>query len=135
MPTNGECWIWQRATDRDGYGQLRREGSLIAAHRFLYEVFNGPIPEGKNVLHHCDTPPCVNPDHLFLGTQQDNLADMCAKGRQAKGATHGSAQLTENDVLAIRADDRLQKEIAVDYGISQSHVSNICSGRFWPHVE
>lgn len=77
------CWEWTRGRDPHGYGRFATPNSDLA-HRASWELHNGPIPAGLNVLHHCDNPPCVNPRHLFLGTQKDNVDDMVAKGRARK---------------------------------------------------
>ena len=75
------CWLWQACKDRDGYGQLQVAGRSIGAHRVSWELTNGPIPEGLYVCHHCDITNCVNPDHLFIGTNTDNMRDKVNKGR------------------------------------------------------
>ena len=75
---SAECWEWRGLRDKHGYG---RKGPYKTTHRLAWEWANGPVPAGMCVLHRCDNPPCCNPDHLFLGTQADNLADMVAKGR------------------------------------------------------
>jgi hypothetical protein len=79
MP-NG-CWEWVRGRTRQGYGKLNRNGKRWAAHRFIWTFVNGPIPNGIHVLHKCDNPPCINPDHLWLGTHTDNMRDKVRKGR------------------------------------------------------
>lgn len=89
------CWLWTAHKTRGGYGQLRVDGHQATAHRVSWELAHGPIPPGHGyhgtcVLHRCDNPPCCNPSHLFLGTNADNMADMKAKGRQARGDTHGA---------------------------------------------
>ena len=76
-----DCWFWQKHKDRDGYGRIKFRGEMSLAHRVSYLIHRGPIPTGKCVLHKCDTPDCVNPNHLFIGTQADNMADMHNKGR------------------------------------------------------
>lgn len=75
------CWLWTGLADQHGYGRIHFEGRVTRAHRVSWMIHEGPIPEGQKVLHRCDTPACVRPDHLFLGTQADNMADMNAKGR------------------------------------------------------
>lgn len=89
--TKGACWEWALSKDRVGYGRLKvQEGSRslfrhTSAHRYAYEIWVGPIPDGACVLHRCDNRACINPEHLFLGTQQDNMRDMHAKGRGPRG--------------------------------------------------
>jgi hypothetical protein len=120
---------------KTGYGVFNSPYSKSDnAHRFSWRLRNGVIPDGLFVLHRCDNPPCVNPDHLFLGTQRDNMIDKVAKGRQARGRAQNGTTLTEVDVLAIRADTRRHREIAACYGISRPSVSAIKSRRNWRHV-
>jgi hypothetical protein len=98
------CWKWNGEIDKDGYGRMKlphSKGKRLA-HRASWQVHNGEIPKGLCVLHKCDNPPCVNPDHLFLGTNRDNSDDMVRKNRQARGSKSGRAILTESDVLKIR---------------------------------
>lgn len=104
------------------------------AHRLAWEEANGPIPVGLCVCHRCDVPACINVDHLFLGTQAGNMADMVAKGRSRFGARHHSAILSDADALAIRGDIRAQRVIAKQYGISQQTVSEIKTRRVWKHL-
>ena len=85
------CWPWTASTCGGGYGQFRLAGRPQLAHRVAYEQLVGPIPNGRHVLHRCDTPLCVNPAHLFLGTHTDNMADMTIKGRQSRGEKHRAA--------------------------------------------
>lgn len=123
--SNG-CWEWT-GSKMGGYGGLgwyvRNEDGLAEgrpkstrAHRISWELHNGPIPDGLCVLHYCDNPSCVNPDHLFLGTLQDNMDDRNKKHRQASGAKHGRARLTELQVLTIRL---LSKEGMTHVAISE----------------
>lgn len=89
-PTTG-CMLWIRSTDTNGYGMLCVDGRKRKAHRVAWELANGPIPAGLHVLHRCDTPACVNPAHLFLGTHTDNMRDCSAKGRtRGTAATYGT---------------------------------------------
>lgn len=86
VPGIGRCWIWTGMKHPPGYGLLwlsnKDNPRSVLAHRFSYELHNGPIPEGMFICHRCDNPPCVRPEHLFLGTHQDNMDDMHAKGRR-----------------------------------------------------
>jgi hypothetical protein len=84
------CWLWTKGRDSDGYGRIQIRGRAQKAHRVMYEMTKGPIPAGLLVLHACDTPACVNPEHLRLGTNQDNIDDRNTRNRQAKGDRNGS---------------------------------------------
>lgn len=133
------CWLWTGATSR-GYGSLADgNGSAIRAHRMSWVMANGPIPEGMHVLHRCDTPPCVNPDHLFLGTDATNVADRVAKGRSARlsGSAHPRARLSPRDVDGIRAAREDGASLAVigrRFGVSKQHIARITSGASWSKV-
>ena len=127
------CWIWT-GSSRRGYGCFLMNRQRFQAHRFSWKLKNGDIPTGKLVLHKCDNPPCVNPDHLFLGNQLLNRADCVLKGRQARGSGSGMAKLTEELVLAIRAADGTQRSIARRFGVSASNVNFILSRATWKHV-
>lgn len=133
-----ECWEWQ-GTLVGGYGQLRFGGSRYAAHRVSYELHKGPIPEGLYVCHACDNRACVNPAHLWLGTNEANMQDKLAKNRQAHviGRQQGTVKLHPPQVLVIRRLVRegvSQQAIARRFGISQSLVSRIASGKAWKHL-
>lgn len=117
-----------------GYGRMTVNKQARGAHRRSYELHKGPIPDGKCVLHTCDVRDCVRPDHLFLGSYADNHHDMIAKGRNQRGEKHAKAKVTEADVMAIRADTRLLREIASDYGIHLSVAWNIKNRVTWKHV-
>lgn len=90
---NSGCWLWTAFTTPKGYGQFWDGICIWRAHRFSYKLYKGPIPKGLFVLHKCDVPECVNPDHLFTGTNAENVADMVSKGRQQKGPSHWKAKL------------------------------------------
>lgn len=126
-PVSG-CWLWFGAQTR-GYGQISVGEKMFYAHRISYELHVGPIPKGLCILHRCDTPACVNFEHLWPGTTQDNTADRIQKGRQ-----HGAAKLTEQQVLGIRIATGTQWEIASRYGIGQSQVSGIKNRKSWAHI-
>jgi hypothetical protein len=133
-----DCWLWTAATVA-GYGAIGLRGKHIKAHRYSWELANGPIPDGLHVLHRCDNPPCVRPDHLFLGTHADNMADMSAKGRvnSVRGEKNKSAVLTETDVVEIR---RLKQagvsstELGRRFGVSANTALLITKRKKWSHV-
>lgn len=134
------CWYWRGALDRPGYGMTGFGGTGNKAHRFSYELHYGPIPNGLLVCHKCDNPPCVNPEHLFVGTNADNIADMIAKGRAAirKGELHHKAKLKDADVLSIRErysqGGMPERGLATIYGVSSSTIDDIVHYRRWKHI-
>ena len=132
VPHSG-CWIWLGSSGRGGYGRIKYGGRETGAHRVSWMQHRGD-PGELDVLHKCDVPCCVNPDHLFLGTNTENTADKVMKGRQTRGEGQPNAKLTEILVRAIIADPRGRREISRDYGISGNQVWMIKSGRNWKHV-
>lgn len=131
-----ECWEWTAGVMNNRYGVFWIDRNLKqkTAHRLVYELCNGPIND-LHVLHKCDNRLCVNPSHLFLGTNLDNIKDMITKGRQAKGAQKKTlAKLSDSDIKKIRKDIRSQSKIAKEFGIDQSLVSRIKSNKRWRHV-
>ena len=134
---NTGCWLWIGSSDPDGYGSIylnRKERHR--AHRISYKAFNGDFDSNLLVCHQCDVPSCVNPDHLFLGTHQDNVKDMDKKGRRAlkQGELNPSHKLSNDQVNAIRSllsSGVNQYDIAKLYSLSQSAVSNIKRGKAW----
>lgn len=135
--TDSGCWEWKKAIENTGYGAQQFKGRKCGAHRVSYQIFNGDIQAGLSVLHRCDNRKCVNPDHLFLGTQAENMADMVAKGRSAdqRGEKAPWAKLTKKSVLEIirqaSARTMSQRKIAVMFGISQAQVSQILNRKRW----
>jgi hypothetical protein len=137
------CWEWTAAGSR-GYGVMGlggQYGKRVLAHRFSWELHNGPIPDGLNVCHQCDNPPCVRPDHLFLGTHADNVRDLVSKGRNATvrayGEAGGSSKLTNDQVMDIRrqrAAGVRSRVLADRYGISRTNVRLIVIGKSWSHL-
>jgi hypothetical protein len=162
-----ECWIWRgalcRTKDMSGmYGQLNVKQHKLRPSRVSYELFVGQIPQGMFVLHKCDTPPCTNPNHLFLGTAKDNTTDMISKGRhflkrgedhpftkdqvlawigpkpgERKGEKNANSKLTERDVVEmrrLRAAGNAYGVVGAAKGISQQYARKVCCGERWPHV-
>lgn len=132
------CWEWTGARTRRGYGKFGeggRSGRTVEAHRMAWRLTHGDIPDGMCVCHRCDNPLCVNPDHLFLGTHLDNMRDMRAKDRGARGERHGSAKLTAHDVWQIKriyaTGCRSEYKLAKQFGVYPSHIHSIVSGSKW----
>lgn len=142
-----ECWIWIGTRHGKGYGQIKCElgsgpPSTMKAHRVSWELAHGPIPGDLWVLHHCDNPPCVNPAHLFLGTNQDNSDDRDAKGRRVgpTGKNVHTAKLTEEMVRSIRAEyvpgwgGMNMYRLSEKYGVTRPTIGNIIRRKIWKHV-
>lgn len=156
------CWLWTGALTHNGYPAFYYQHRMVRAHRFSYEAHHGPIPAGLMVLHTCDTPACVNPAHLFLGTHDDNMQDRQQKGRTASGNANGmrtrpdrnaaklypdrlargqranKSHLTDADVREIRrlhAAGHTQTELAARFDVSQNMISRIVLHRNWTHVD
>lgn len=136
--TESGCWIWEGSLCGKGYGQLRINKRLLKAHRVAYEGFKGAIPPGMYVCHRCDTPSCVNPDHLFLGTHAENQQDKVLKGRQWRpaGSKHHLAKLTEGQVMEIRRNPEVPvKEFAKRFGVKYGAVWWVRKGLTWKHLD
>lgn len=130
------CWIWMAGKDADGYGHIWDGQRTAKAHRVSYELYVGAIPDGMQVCHKCDNPTCVNPEHLFVGTNADNMADRERKGRGVRllGECHGASKLTRIAVQAIRQDARKQRDIASQHGVSQHTIWQIKQNKIWKNV-
>lgn len=134
--TTSGCWSCiSHKKDKDGYVRLRRSKKDVYLHRLVYEQEVGKIPEGLVILHSCDNPSCINPDHLSVGTIAENQLDKVKKNRQAKGSQNGNSKLTEEQVLEIRADNRPVKEIAEDYKVSTVTIYGIKNKQYWRNVQ
>ena len=136
-PDLGPCWLWMGSGLMSGYGELKVRGKKYLAHRFSWWLATGSEPGKWHVLHRCDTPPCVNPAHLFLGDQYANNADRNAKGHTPKGEKNGMSRLTPEQVLAIRAlcaSGWSQSRAAAFFKISQVAVCNIINKKRWAHL-
>ena len=130
------CWFWTGAINDKGYGWVSRSKKLgpPRAHRLSYELFVGRIPKGRWVLHKCDVPLCVRPNHLFIGTPKDNTQDMLRKGRAVRGEKASWSKIKEDDVRAIRASTESQRTLAKRYGMGQQSISLIKRRINWKHV-
>jgi hypothetical protein len=134
----GGCWNWT-ASCRYGYGKFGLNGKTIQSHRLSYELANGDIPEGLIVRHKCkQNRKCVNPDHLEVGTYQDNRNDMIRDGTLPKGETHGRSKLTDTQVKEIRAlyavGDITQRNLAKSFAISQREICRVVNNKSWKHL-
>lgn len=130
------CWLWTAAKNKDGYGVFYVAGALVGAHKFSWEIQNGPTR--LSVLHTCDTPACVRPDHLFVGTQLDNMRDCAKKKRGPWGERSGRSRLTKEAVRSIReqsANGARDCDLARSYKVDPSTISNIVSRRRWNNLD
>lgn len=133
---NTGCWLWLRYVDEYGYGRMRVPRRPSAkAHRVSFELHTGISADRMNVLHRCDTPICVNPAHLFLGTTEDNMKDMAKKGRWRPHGLNilqmGRHKLLKEQVIEIFLSSEKQKSLADKFGVSISSISNIRRGDKW----
>ena len=160
LPELGPCWIWTGPPDASGYGRIGcglRTSGTMKANRASWLLVFGEIPEGQNVLHKCDNPACVRPEHLFLGSHSDNIKDMMAKGRHGsnadamrqlhaegnfrlnprKGESHPAAKLSDEmvkELHAYRSSGHTTRDTASRFGVSQAAVIHIGKGRTWKHL-
>jgi hypothetical protein len=144
--TETGCWIWIKSTDKDGYGYITVNKVSERAHRMSYRIHKGEIPQGMCVCHTCDTPECVNPDHLFLATNQENTADKVRKGRQSRqgpkggvtGENNPNAKLTKDDVVFILDNyskkKGVRKMLAEKFGVNPNTIHSIWKGNSWRKV-
>lgn len=135
--TESGCWLWLGAINRNGYGKVKLDRKHWTAHRWAWQLFRGDLPDSVCVLHRCDVRSCVNPDHLFLGTVQDNVDDMWRKGR--RGPMRGgraAAKLTDHQVSIIRSlrGNVRQIDLAIRFNIHHSQISRIQNGKYYKHT-
>lgn len=136
-----KCWTWNGSVNSNGYGKFVVGNVQRLAHRVAHEYFIGPVPDGEVVCHACDNRLCVNPHHLWIGTQSDNLKDASRKGRMfrpdTRGERNGNRKLSADDVRTIRAMFRggqRRYQIAAMFGVSPSTVGEIISRKIWKDV-
>lgn len=137
VDTETGCWnCTSHKTGSHRYHCIGINGKPYLVHRVMYERYKGEIPKGMHVLHHCDNRSCCNPDHLFIGTNLDNIRDMCTKGRQARGERNAWHKLTAKQVRAIRKASvtKNQYDLAEKYNLNQSTISRILRGKTWKHL-
>jgi len=126
--TDSGCWEWADARDTRNYGALRYERVTLKAHRVAYELWVGAIPDGHGVLHSCDNPPCINPDHLSTGTHADNMRDMASRARSCK------TKLSWDQVRDIRTrEGHSGSSMAREFFVSRATVYRILHGETWRH--
>jgi hypothetical protein len=134
------CWLWVGAKhSHKGYGSFSNGKKIVKTHRFAYEHFIGPIPENMCVLHKCDTPSCVRPEHLFLGSNQDNVDDKLSKNRHPKGQICVNSKLSDEQVVEIKKAQLSyywgqNSDLANVYNVSNRTISDIKIGKRWTHI-
>jgi len=133
VPFSG-CRIWTGYGTADGYGRMRVNGSMVMVHRIAYELAFGGIPTGLMVCHRCDVRSCCNPEHLFLGTNAENMRDMVAKNRQSSGKHRPDAKLDEGKVTRMRsqrAKGQTIRSLAAEFGVKKSTVEQVVNFKRW----
>jgi HNH endonuclease len=131
------CWPWNGFRNKLGYGRAWYRGELHLSHRLAWINAFGPVPAGRIVCHACDNPPCCNPKHLYAGTDQTNSDDKAARGRSGdrRGAANGHAELSSQQVVALRSHPGTHAAAGRAFGISATHASRIRRHLAWPHLE
>lgn len=136
--SDSACWLWIACKNANGYGIMNVAGRPMSAHRISWVIHNDQIPDGMCVCHKCDTPSCVNPNHLFLGTQKENMRDAKTKGRMQRGERHYRAKLNRKDVVDIKrlhSQGVMIKQLASNYGVHVNTISRVINKNSWEHVD
>lgn len=120
--------------DRFGHVNLKRDGKTVYAHRIAYEENHGEIPDGMVIRHKCDNSSCINPEHLEIGTHDDNVKDRVKRNRSASGSKHGRSKITEKDVPIIYHSTKSQTELEKEYGVDRKTIYGIKNRKTWKHV-
>jgi len=129
-----DCWLWMSSKDLDGYGKITINNKQFFAHRVFYVLYNGPIPDGMVVRHKCRNK-CVNPEHLEIGTQAENMKDKVRDGTSNRGERNATAKLTADKVLEIRRrSNELQSDLAKEFGVADQTISEIINRHTWKHI-
>lgn len=136
--SKADCWLTDLYCNRSGYPKISVNQQPINASRASFQLYKGEISKGMFVLHKCDNPACINPEHLFLGTQKENMEDMASKSRSTIGSKNPKAKLNEEQVLEIKRllseTDLTQEKIAESFNVDRKIVSGIKNGKIWKHV-
>lgn len=140
VPENlDECWVWTGAPSKKGYGMFKLAGKTVQAHRLSWELFHGPIPEGKQVLHKCDNPPCVNPSHHYLGDNDQNVQDRVDRHRSSAGVNHPESKLTEEQVRYIRNKywpwRYPASKLAAELGVTSKTIIDVVKRRTYKEIK
>lgn len=133
----GDCLVLEKCRNKKGYVNVSYKGRQVLAHRLSYTLHTGSIPEGLFVCHTCDNPSCINPDHLFLGTNDENMQDMCAKDRSNRGSRHYSAVLNDELVLKLRKEYNKGDswmDLEKKYGVNRGVLRPAILGMTWKHL-
>jgi len=128
---NSGCWLWCGSLGNERYGIFTYDGTKGVAHRWIYQQLVGPIPPGLYACHKCDVPLCVNPNHIFLGTQAENLRDAVRKNRTSFGSQLPASKLTESEVIAIYSGRKSQRALAAEYGVGRRTIQKIWRRSSW----
>lgn len=131
----GGCWIWMACTDGKGYGRFSAGGKTVLPHRFAYQEFRGPVAEELLLCHTCDVPECVNPWHMFIGTQEANMRDAASKGRTSRGKHRPTSKLTDGAVRYILNSRMPRSMLAQIFNVHDMTIGKIKRRELWKHVK